>query len=234
MDYRMKTTPSGRRDRTYAMSSVSSGQRMRSLLRPRLRPALVALLVAGLFAGVLSGAGAGVASANTATEAAEVALLSSGVDAPALTVSGGTVQWTPVALESSYGVAISNAERGANNRVTRYLTIERQPGETQSYTPTLAPGETVYIGVSADGGATWSEEEATVSAPVSEPTAPKLSVVGGTVQWSPMGVESSYGVAISNDVRGAGDRVTHYLTIPRQTGETQSSHPSWNLEKRST
>ncbi|HEY7831456.1 MAG TPA: beta-galactosidase [Solirubrobacteraceae bacterium] len=208
------------------MSSVSSGQRMRSLHRLRLRSTLAVLLVAGLFVGLLSCAG--VASADPATEAAnaaEAALLSSGVDAPALTVSGGTVQWTPVALESSYSVAISNAERGATNRVTRYLTIERAPGGTQSYTPKLEPGETVYVGVSADGGATWSEEEATVSAPVSEPTAPTLSVHGGTVQWKSLGPESSYGVAISNDVRGASDRVTHYLTLPRQSGEAQSYTP---------
>ncbi len=217
----MKTTPSGRRDRTYAMSSVSSGQRMRSLPSPRSRFALVVLLAFSLSLGILSFSG--VACADTAAEAA---LLASSVNAPTLTVSaGGTVQWSPIALESSYGVAISNAERGATNRVTRYLTIAREPGETQSYTPTLEPGETVYIGVSADGGATWSEEEATVSAPVAEPKAPKLSVVGGTVQWSPMGTESSYGVAISNDVRGAADRVTHYLTIPRQAGDTQSYTP---------
>jgi hypothetical protein len=91
------------------------------------------------------------------------------LDAPLPVAAGTTVQWRPIALERSYKVAISNDPRGTSDRVTRYLAIARKAGEVQSYTPALSPGETVYVGVSADGGATWSEQEATVTAPTSGP-----------------------------------------------------------------
>ncbi len=160
----------------------------------------------------------------------------SSLDAPVLSISGDTVHWSAVGLETSYIVAISNDARGTSDRVTRYLTIPRTTGETQTYTPTLSPGETAYIGVSADEGVTWSEQEATITGsepepepePESAPTpaAPVLTVQGDTVQWHPIASESSYGVAISNDARGTSDRVTRYLTIPRTTGETQTYTPT--------
>jgi polysaccharide biosynthesis protein PslG len=165
----MKTTPSGRRGRTYAMSSASNGRRVRSssngrrtrsLQRARSRATLLALLLASL---LFSVPGALEASAD------ETAPLSTSVSAPALSVSGSAVRWSPIGLESSYGVAISTGARGSAERVTRYLTIERVPGETQSYTLNLETGETAYVGVSADGGATWSEQEATVFTPEPEP-----------------------------------------------------------------
>ena len=70
-----------------------------------------------------------------------------------------------IGLENTYEVAISNDVRGAADSVTHYLWIPRTAGEVQSYSPTLTPGETVYVGVSADEGLTWSEQEATVTGP---------------------------------------------------------------------
>jgi hypothetical protein len=85
--------------------------------------------------------------------------------APAPSVSGETVQWSATGLAGSYKIAISNAPRGSEARHTQYLSIPATPGATQSYTLELASGETVYVGVSADGGTTWSAVEAAVSAP---------------------------------------------------------------------
>jgi hypothetical protein len=157
------------------------------------------------------------------------------IGAPVLTVSGDTVRWSPIALESDYRVAVSNDLRGTADRVTTYLWAQRTPSETQSYTPTVSPGETVYVGVSADGGVTWSEQEATVTGPAlpeeepestSSSPAPALSVSGGAVHWNPVGGESSYRVAVSNDVRGAADRSTTYFWVQRTPSETQSYTPS--------
>jgi hypothetical protein len=150
--------------------------------------------------------------------------------APVLTVvAGGTVEWAPIGAESSYRVAISNDARGAADRVTSYLWVERVPGEVQSYTPALAPGETAYVGVSANGGVTWSTQEVAVTAPKAEPppspAAPVLSVSNGTVHWRPVGSEGVYSVAISNDVRGAADRVTDYMQVTRTTSAVQSYTP---------
>src|SRR6185437_4855023 len=178
-------------------------------------------LMATLFAPVFADAEEGTAAS-----------LSTGLPAlsvPVLSVHGETVEWSALLLESSYKVAISNDARGTADRTTRYLSIARTPGEVQSYTPTLNPGETAYIGVSADGGLTWSEE-ATVTAPP-EPTAPSvpvLSVHGETVEWSALLLESSYKVAISNDARGTADRTTRYLSIARTPGEVQSYTPTLN------
>jgi hypothetical protein len=134
-------------------------------------------------------------------EEGTAASLSTGLPAlsvPVLSVHGETVQWSALLLESSYKVAISNDARGTADRTTRYLSIARTPGEVQSYTPTLAPGETAYIGVSADGGLTWSEE-ATVTAPLEpEPTAPPapvLSVNGYTLSWAAVPGARSYELA---------------------------------------
>ncbi len=83
---------------------------------------------------------------------------------PVLSVQGETVQWAPIGSENSYEIAISTAPRGATGRTTKYLTIPRSTSEPQSYTPTLKPGQTAYVGVSADGGLTWSAQEATITA----------------------------------------------------------------------
>jgi hypothetical protein len=125
------------------------------------------------------------------------------IGTPALAVSGHSVQWSPIALESDYRVAISNDVRGTADRVTRYIWVERAPGEVQSYTPTTPLGETVYIGVSADGGVTWSEQEATVTVPTPEPepepilnpSAPILSVKGVTLSWPAVPGATSYELA---------------------------------------
>jgi hypothetical protein len=93
--------------------------------------------------------------------------------APVLSVSGETVQWEPIGPETTYVVAISNAPRGSSNRTTRYLHVQRTTSTTQTYTPSLQPGETAYIGVSAEGGE-WSETEATITAPP-KPTEPEGS-----------------------------------------------------------
>ncbi len=168
------------------------------------------------------------APASADTEAAALAA----IGAPVPTVSGTTVQWRPVGFESEYRVAVSNDVRGAADRVTHYMWVERTPGAIQSYTPpNLSPGETVYVGISADGGVTWSEQEATVTAPTLEPepvvNPPALvpTVSGTTVQWRPVGFESEYRVAVSNDVRGAADRVTHYMWVERTPGAIQSYTP---------
>jgi hypothetical protein len=144
-----------------------------------------------------------------------------GIGAPVLNVSGQTVQWNPVGVESTYMVAVSNAPREAPGRVTQYLWVERVPGDVQSYTPVLSPGETVYVGVSADAGITWSEEEASVSTP----TAPVLSESNGAVHWAPIGGESTYMVAVSNAPREAPGRVTQYLWVERVPGDVQSYTP---------
>jgi hypothetical protein len=147
---------------------------------------------------------------------------------PVLSVRGEAVQWTPVGGEASYRIAISSAPRGAAGRATHYLTILRTPGEAQSYTPTLQPEQTVYIGVSGDGGLTWSTEEATVTAP---PPIPVLSVSGQTAQWTAPGNEVSYRIAISSAPRGSSGRATQYLTIPRAPGEAQSYTPTLQPEQ---
>ncbi len=162
----------------------------------------------------------GLAVYVTFSAGAEAASLSE-IGAPVLSVSGKTVQWSPVGLESSYTVAVSNAPRGAADRETQYFYIERAPGSTQSYTPTVTPGETVYVGVAAEGGP-WSTDEVAVGAPV----APALSVSGQTALWSSIGNESSYTVAVSNAPRGAADRETQYFYIERAPGSTQSYTPT--------
>lgn len=88
---------------------------------------------------------------------------SAGGLAPEPTVSGETVQWNALAGESSYKVAISRDVRGSDDRGTVYLSIPRTASEVQSYTPEVPPGATVYVGVSSDGGLTWSSEEVAVS-----------------------------------------------------------------------
>jgi len=82
---------------------------------------------------------------------------------PSLQVAGGTVSWLPVGVETSYRVAISTAPRGSDDRSTEYLTVPRSAGETQYLRPQLGPNQTVYVGVSADGGVLWSAKEAVVS-----------------------------------------------------------------------
>jgi hypothetical protein len=158
------------------------------------------------------------------------------IGAPVLGVHEDTVQWRPVALESGYEVATSNDARGTADRTTSYTWIARTPEQIQSYTPTLNPGETVYVGVSADGGLTWSEE-ATVTAPKQEPPpetepttppAPVLGVHGEAVQWRPVAVESGYEVATSNDARGTTDRTTSYTWIARTPEQIQSYTPTLN------
>ncbi|HTA14969.1 MAG TPA: hypothetical protein VK781_08945, partial [Solirubrobacteraceae bacterium] len=96
--------------------------------------------------------------------------------APVLSVSSETVRWTPIGEETYYEVAISNAPRGAAGRSTEYLSLTRQPGEAQTYTVALEPGQSAYVGVSADNTPSWSVQEAIVtrpSAPAPEPPAPE-------------------------------------------------------------
>ncbi len=234
MDHGMNTTSSGIRGMSFAMVAEAgmrgSARSMPPWGRGRARAMLVACvaLAAWLVLGLLSASGA------HADSAAPLAT----IGAPVLRVSGETVQWHPIALESDYRVAISNDARGTADRVTSYIWVERTPGEIQSYTPTLAPGETVYVGVSADGGVTWSEQETTVTAPTAEPepqpepepegqpAVPVVSVSGETVQWHPVKLEGAYVVAVSNDVRGAADRVTSYIWVERTPGEIQSYTPT--------
>jgi hypothetical protein len=149
------------------------------------------------------------------------ALAPAPASAPALSVSGGTVRWSPAASETSYRIAISTAPRGAAARSTRYFNQTRAPGAVQSYTPALLPGQTVYVGVSANGGVTWSASEVSVS--LSVPLQPRVS--GGVVQWAPIAGETSYKVAISTDARGTADRSTQYVSVPRVPGAVQSYTP---------
>jgi hypothetical protein len=128
------------------------------------------------------------AASTTLARAAETGQLAAGLT-PVLSVSGETVTWAPVGAELTYRVAISTAPRSASPRVTTYLDIPREPGETQSYTLSLEPGKTAYVGVSADGD-TWSANEAVVNAP-SPPSPPPppppglvLTVHGETISWS--------------------------------------------------
>lgn len=102
---------------------------------------------------------------STAVAATADSTPSGSLLAPAPSATGETVQWSATGLAGSYKLAFSNAPRGSEARHTQYLSIPATSGATQSYTLELAPGETVYVGVSADGGATWSAVEAAVSGP---------------------------------------------------------------------
>jgi hypothetical protein len=146
---------------------------------------------------------AGISAFATGASAAEVSSLAGfptptltlNATAPVLSLSGQTVRWSAVGQETYYEIAISNAPRGTAGRTTAYLSVPRQPSEPQTYTPTLQPGQTVYVGVSADNGPNWSVAEATVSAPAPEPPtpeAPLLSVQGTTVSWTAVPGVSSY------------------------------------------
>jgi hypothetical protein len=90
-------------------------------------------------------------------------------ETPVLGVLWKTVIWSAIPGAASYEVAISKSAPGTSARKIRYLSIARTAGSLQFYTVALAPGETAYIRVSADGGTTWSEQEATVTAPGAEP-----------------------------------------------------------------
>lgn len=161
------------------------------------------------------------APSTSSTWAAEP-LAQSSLAAPVLSVQGETTHWTSASATTVYVVAISNAPRGAAGRTTHYLLTLGNRGESQSYTPVLESGETVYIGVSADGGLTWQAEEVAVTGP---PKTPMLGVQGETVQWKALGAETGYVIAISNTPRGATGRVTKYLFISRKPGEAQSYTP---------
>jgi hypothetical protein len=100
-------------------------------------------------------------------------LLSLSSPAPVLDLAGETVRWKAVGSESFYEVATSNLPRGAAGRVTHYVSIDRQPGEVQSYALKLEPGQTAYVGVSANNSPSWCIEEAVLTAP-SEPVKPPL------------------------------------------------------------
>jgi hypothetical protein len=147
---------------------------------------------------------------------------------PVPSVSGQTVQWSAVGGEVSYVVAVSNLPRGTAGRTTQYLTLLRKAIEPQTYTPTLQPEQTVYVGVSADKGATWSTEEAAVS---SKPSTPVLSVSGETVQWKAISGETSYVAAVSNLPRGTAGRTTQYLTVSRKATEPQTYTPTLQPEQ---
>jgi hypothetical protein len=88
--------------------------------------------------------------------------LNGGSRAPALNGSDGAVYWTAVGHETSYVVATSDAPRDTSGRTTRYVTVPRAAGTIQSYRPTEPQGQIVYVGVSADGGVSWSPNEARV------------------------------------------------------------------------
>jgi hypothetical protein len=200
MDQRMNSKPAGGTDicfatprgttRARASKGISRRGRRMSLL-PLL--GLLLLLALCLPESVLS------APALADEGLATLPLAAIGVPAPS--VHGDTVQWSPIAQESTYRVAVSNYARGVAGRVTHYLWVERAPGEVQSYTPSLSPGETVYVGVSADGGVTWSEQEATVTRPTQEPepepvvNPPTLSVHGNTLSWTAIPGAISYELA---------------------------------------
>jgi hypothetical protein len=190
--------------------------------RGRLLASLVAVAMACSF-GLLAGASSAGAE------------LVSTLGSPSPIATGASVQWHPIAFESSYKVAISNEPRGAARRTTRYLSVERTPSEIQSYTPPFAPGETVYVGVSADDGLTWSEQEVSITAPSSEPkqspvdtssSPPVLAVLLHAVVWNTIPAATSYKVALSNSARGAGGRVTRYLSIAPIAGEVQFYVPA--------
>jgi hypothetical protein len=161
--------------------------------------------------------------ARTPPAPAAELVLSATLDAPSMSVQGETLCWKATGGETSYEIAISGAPRGAAGRSTEYLSIPRKAGEAQSYTLTLEPGQTAYVGVSADGGLTWSAEEATV---VGSVRALGLSVEGQTVRWKPIGAESAYEIAVSGAPRSVAGRGTNYLLVPRQAGETQSYAPT--------
>jgi hypothetical protein len=94
-----------------------------------------------------------------------------GEGAPLPHADGAVVEWSPVGPETSYEIAISTAPRERPNRVTTYVTVPRTQGEPQRYTPPVTAGSRAWIGISADGGLTWSGQEARItgaSAPVGE------------------------------------------------------------------
>lgn len=228
----MDTEPAGEVGIAFAMQRVASGPGRISRAPRRRRRVSPRLLLGPLMLALIC-LSAGALSAPVFADVG-IALPFSTIAVPALSVQGDTVQWSPVGLESVYELAISNDVRGASDRTTRYLWSERTSGQVQSYTPTLSPNETVYVGISADGGTTWSEE-ATVTAPtpppqpepVINPSAPVLSVHGYTIQWSPVPGATSYELATI--LNPATTRVTTYqvlsstsITPPVAPGQTVS------------
>jgi hypothetical protein len=80
---------------------------------------------------------------------------------------------------------------------------------------TLAPALAVL--------AVWAAPS--VAGPSADGPAPVARAVAGTVQWSPVGDEQTYEVAISNAPRADGARRTVYVTVPRSAAEQQSYRP---------
>jgi hypothetical protein len=126
--------------------------------------------------------------------------------------SGGTVLWSPVGVESSYKLAISTAARGSSDRSTTYLSVPREGGEVQSYAPVLPSEGTLYIGVSADEGATWSSQEASVSA-------------GPAATGPQVGEESSEGEGEGNGGEGEVSPPSRASEHPRALTPSSSTAP---------
>jgi hypothetical protein len=117
------------------------------------RPARWGVLAALISCAVLIGCTAGPALASQPSES---------ILAPSPTVSGSTVHWSSTGLEGSYEIAISRDARGTDDRETEYLSVASTPAPEQSYTVDVPAGETLYVGISADDGVTWSAAEAAV------------------------------------------------------------------------
>jgi hypothetical protein len=156
--------------------------------------------------------------------------------APVPKTAGTTVQWSPVGVESSYKLAISTDARGSSDRVTVYLSVPRTAGEIQSYAPQAPPTGSIYVGVSADNGVTWSSEEAVLSASPSAPEEPSPAHIEASEEEGAEGeadsqstsaeragvltARSSAGPIIgTNDAVGWGTEAAHTL---------MQGHITWN------
>jgi hypothetical protein len=173
---------------------------------------------------------AGVSVFATTASAAELAPEPSpfgGIFTPVLSVSGQTVQWTAIGSETSYKIAISNEPRSSTTRTTQYLSIPRKATEPQTYTPTLQPGQTVYIGVSADSGLTWSTDEATVTAPTTT-TKEGTTTEGTTTEGTVTAPKAAGKIIGTNDGAGWGEAPAKTIIAGHITWNRVEIGAQWN------
>ena len=105
--------------------------------------------------------------------------------APAMSVSGTTVSWTPTSGVSSYVFA-----RKVPGQATQYSIVNGT-----STTPPVIAGTTVSYGVRTNvSGSAWAPEVSITypAAAVDSKTAPRMSVSGNTVSWTAIPGVSSY------------------------------------------
>jgi len=97
---------------------------------------------------------------------------------PVLSVSSGKISWPAQAGVSDFKGAISTAPVGSTSRTTTYQDL----GNATTWSPTPAPGETLYYGVASEGtsGEQWGSEVA-ITWPGTPPPSPTGKVKVGVM-----------------------------------------------------